>query len=276
MLQTLYRPITAQPFRTGKRYSEVPPCAPLQPFITCYWGSEDVARENAVTNGGLLVIPDTCMDIILEINHTRNTMVCFFSGLQDEAFFSRQLFSSQDMVSRFAIRFHFWAVHLFMDIDLFGARNRNLYAEDSFPEWLPLFDSFYEKTTLTERIAVAERFLLARLDDLRMQPDFMNAIYYLLHTQGTRPVRECCEHTLSSSRRLERLFRRNTGASVKRVSSLIRYQNLWQSMALTPSFDAQDAVLRFGYTDQSHMLREFKRYHGLNPKEALRMAHSIR
>ena len=37
-------------------------------------------------------------------------------------------------------------------------------------------------------------------------------------------------------------------------------------------FDALSAVQKFGYTDQSHLLREFKRYHSMDIHKATMMA----
>ena len=39
-----------------------------------------------------------------------------------------------------------------------------------------------------------------------------------------------------------------------------------------PDFDVLSAVHKFGYTDQSHLLREFKRYHSMDIHKARIMA----
>lgn len=61
---------------------------------------------------------------------------------------------------------------------------------------------------------------------------------------------------------LERLFHEYVGITPKKLSNLIRYQFLWRDSLCEPDFDVLSAVYKFGYTDQSHLLREFKRYHG--------------
>ena len=37
-------------------------------------------------------------------------------------------------------------------------------------------------------------------------------------------------------------------------------------------FSIQEAVSRYDYADQAHLLNEFKRFHGVSPKEAMRIA----
>ncbi len=51
------------------------------------------------------------------------------------------------------------------------------------------------------------------------------------------------------------------------LAGLIRYQCLWRSLLTDPRWDVQDAVARFGFADQAHLLRSFKKYHGLTPDE---------
>ena len=80
----LYRPITAAPLRNDGTYTEIPPCDALKPYIKCFWSSEGPA-DGAGTKGEL-IIPDTCMDIIFEINHTRNRIENRFVGINNKAF----------------------------------------------------------------------------------------------------------------------------------------------------------------------------------------------
>jgi|GEM_PF-5485625 len=71
-LSQKYRPILSTPFgREG--YREIAPCAALSPYIRCFWTERKTARE-------LLVIPDTCMDIIFRIDGTENDG--FFCALE--------------------------------------------------------------------------------------------------------------------------------------------------------------------------------------------------
>jgi AraC-like DNA-binding protein len=67
---------------------------------------------------------------------------------------------------------------------------------------------------------------------------------------------------------MERLFLEHIGISIKKISSLVRYQNVWQDIAYSRVFDIQDLVEKYGYTDQSHLLNEFTKYHGITPKQA--------
>lgn len=77
-------------------------------------------------------------------------------------------------------------------------------------------------------------------------------------------IANLAKESFVSTRQLERLFHEYVGITPKKLSNLIRYQFLWRDILCEPDFDALSAVHKFGYTDQSHLLREFKRYHSMD------------
>lgn len=254
-----YRPITAAPFRRNISYCEIPPCAALRPYIRCFWGT-DGARGGAGDN--TVVIPDTCMDIIF---FGKNGSPCF-CGMDERASTSGDLTASGSV---FGIRFYGWAAVLFCDPDLSRTKNRALPAEEYFGKPIrELRGRILDVPTLRERAALAERTLLEMLNPDRQNADFMNAVNYLLKTSGRAKIPELSRYAAVSERTLERAFRSNTGLSPKTFASLLRYQLLWREILFTPDFRTLDAVEKFGYTDQAHLLNDFKKRHGMTPREA--------
>ena len=67
---------------------------------------------------------------------------------------------------------------------------------------------------------------------------------------------------------LQRVFQENMGVSPKTFASLVRYQNLWQDILTVPCRQIMDEVCLLQYTDQAHLMREFKRYHGMTIPQA--------
>ena len=75
-LSKIYRPITANPFRNNKMYTEISPCPALAPYICCYWGtSESISTSEYYQLKNDLVIPDICMDIIINTNIELNEII---------------------------------------------------------------------------------------------------------------------------------------------------------------------------------------------------------
>ncbi|HEX3075846.1 MAG TPA: hypothetical protein VHQ24_03135 [Lachnospiraceae bacterium] len=60
--------------------------------------------------------------------------------------------------------------------------------------------------------------------------------------------------------------------SIKKVSNLVRYQYLWQDIALAKIDSMQVAVDKYHYVDQSYLLNDFKKFHTMTPREALTIA----
>lgn len=66
---------------------------------------------------------------------------------------------------------------------------------------------------------------------------------------------------------MERLFHEYIGMTPKKLSNLVRYQCLWRDIVSQSHFNILDAVYKYGYTDSSHLKREFKRYHSMSIRD---------
>ena len=110
----VYRPLTATPLKRNISYSELTPCKELHPYIRCYWGTESpmIRSENDATME--LVIPDTCVDIIYDIDYTNNTVTGGFCGINDCSFLTDNNETIGHMISTFAILCFFCASFIFL------------------------------------------------------------------------------------------------------------------------------------------------------------------
>lgn len=269
---TTYKPLTAEPFKSCPEYMEILPCPALRPYIRCFWGSKGTVRskpEETPRKG--LVIPDTCMDIILDINFTGGCYGSFFCGINDLPFISCGE-NSNSLTATFAIRFYAWSVILFTGEDMSSALN---CAEDTERYFSGFKRELEERlvycSDIYTRTQAAEKYLLERLDTSKLDPGLMNAVDYIIRSNGNIRVPDICGYTAVSLRTLERLFVRNTGAAPKKLVSMIRCQLLWQDI-LRDGFDVQDAVLKYGYTDQPHLLRDFRRFCTMTPSQLKKYA----
>lgn len=263
-LSTLYHPITSTPFRRDRGYSEAPPSAALRPYVRCFWRQLPRRIEGEAAT---LVIPDTCMDLIFHIG--ASGMSQRFCAINDRSFLSEPV----PQTDTFGIRFYPWAAAFFTEDTLLGSRNGLFDAEWHFPALTRALTRMLRETDgFPARCERAEALLLESMRPHEPSPVFLNAIYETLRGEGRPRTEELARNVHVSVRQLERLFNAYTGVSPKRLGSLVRYQCLWREAALDGRFDVQDAVERFGFTDQSHLLRQFKTYHSLSLKEAIVLA----
>lgn len=244
-----FKPILSTPFgREG--YRETVPSGALAPYVRCFWSS-------AGSCSSTLVIPDTCMDIIFRISGED-----FFCALDDGSYYSA---ADGEL---FGVRFYAWTAGLFAERDFSGSKNKVFQTEEFFngikSELLPYLQ---HAKSFHERAGYAEKVLIKRLDKIRVNCDLMNAVDLMIGSSGRSSVADICGYTAVSARQLERIFNRCIGVSPKEFSELVRYQLLWREI-VSEKFDVLDAVERFGFFDQPHLLREFKKRHLMTPSQA--------
>lgn len=268
-LYKLYHPVTAAPFQADGSYREVLPCEALRPYVRCFWGTDDYKMQSSrKTSDARLIIPDTCMDVIFTINTAGGIIRGSFYGIDDSPYQTDGRDKEKEAASIFAIRFYAWSAVLFAEEDMKNVCNLSFEAGQYFSKLqAQLTPLLRVDKTLEERAAAAEPVLLKHMRAERENAGLMNAVYEMLIHRGSIKAADIARGLHVSLRQLERSCKENTGVSPKKLSSLIRYQYLWND-ALHRPFDVMDAVERYGYTDQAHLIREFKRYHSMTPRQA--------
>lgn len=250
---TMYRPLTSVPFRKTPSFAEIPPCPALSGTVCCFWGGEgNPCIEEA--------IPDSCVDIIYRIRRDDGRIDGGFAGTSDCPVPTHSPFGEAGY-STFAIRFFSWSAYLFSDDTLSGTLNSY---SDPYQRFSRLDRRLREiiraSSSFPERIAMAERLLLAMMDENKRNRRFDRAISLLLDKPIT--ITGLASECAMSTRQLERMFDSCSGISPKNLSSVIRFQRVWQDLILKRDFDPADTALRYGYADQPHMLREFRKHMG--------------
>lgn len=259
----LYRPITSTPYLKSSDYCEISPCYALAPYVCCFWGSK--YSNNLNKNAARLVIPDTCMDIIIRIDHSNNNCTASFCALDDRTY---QSSIRESKVSIFGIRFYGWCAMLFTSESFRNTKNKAYSADDFFRGMTAeLIDTVLRFDTLTERAGEAEKILLRRLSTGRFNSDLMNVINDMITFQCRMKISDIARRNVISERRMQRLFEENVGVTPKTFSDIIRYQLVWQEVA-KGSANILDMVEKYGYTDQAHLLNDFRKRHGMTPKQA--------
>lgn len=296
MNNTAYMPLTATPYKHNETYTERPPGnSDLAKYVRCYWGSEKPYLQKEEHTISSMVIPDTCVDIIYNIDYTANTIEGGFCGINDASFCNSADRKCGHFISTFAIRFYAWGAYAFSEDSLRETLNGYYDVQSRFM-WLDriLRQQLLEKHSLAERAAIADTALLNRLfttgqafaangvltdggravlAEGRQNSVIDCAVSQILLHRGNVSASQLAGECFISSRQLERLFHEYIGITPKKMCNLVRYQCLWGEVFSNPGFHIADAVYRYGYTDQSHLMREFKRYHTMDIRQARKHAY---
>lgn len=86
----------------------------------------------------------------------------------------------------------------------------------------------------------------------------------IVNTKGCVNVASLAEETNYSECYIRRLFKAQYGISPKQFSQFVRFQHLLEELKYTTSYDV--AALDCGYYDESHMIKEFKKYTRVTPE----------
>lgn len=270
-MHRLYKALTAQPFYSTDGYREIPACVALKPYIRCFWGTEH-PKVDQMQDHTTLVVPDTCADLIFSANYTLNTFSASFCGLQDHAFETIPQVHGH-CIATFAIRFYPWALHCFASDSLVITRNACLPGEMLFKPLInPIIRRMEDGWHLAGLIACTEQLLLSLFGKRAHTTLLLNAMHDALCHPGRLSVPEIACNSSVSTRQLERIFVQYTGIPPKSMQTLLRYQQVLEEAIFSPRFDVQDMVYKYGYTDQSHLLHEFRRYHTMTPSESRQFA----
>ncbi|MBD5543268.1 MAG: AraC family transcriptional regulator [Lachnospiraceae bacterium] len=269
-----YFPLTATPFKQNKEYKELAPSTPeLSKYIRCFWGSEKPYTKTAKAAAGSIVIPDTCVDIIYQMDYTENTIVSRFCGMNDTSFLAQDESVLGHLISTFAIRFYGWEAYVFSEDSMRDTLN-GFYDVPSRFRWLDieLKAQLWEADTLLKRVKLVEDLFCKYIDrhmfQLRENNVFESAIANMLSHKGTLSIARLAKDSFVSSRHLERIFNEYIGVTPKKLSNLVRYQLLWDDVLRDGDMNISDMAYKYGYADQAHLMREFRRYHAMDIRKA--------
>jgi len=120
--------------------------------------------------------------------------------------------------------------------------------------------SFGARKSVLER-ALLERSAALEDSDARLAEAASNAIE---DRRGRIRVAELARRLGCGERRLLRVFRHHVGVAPKTFAGIVRFRAAWAELSRG---ELQAGVaLRRGYSDQAHLLRDFRRYSGTRPR----------
>ncbi len=178
----------------------------------------------------------------------------------------------------FGIRFYAWQASRFSDEPLSGTANGFFDLHAYFAAFGKMLrNRFSPRMDLADFTHTSEEILFSLLarpvQKVSVQNQLvLDAVVQMIRTHGSEELSALLKDIHAGELQLERLFARTLSLSPKKLSSLVRYQSLWQDVCRNGAFDVQDAVFAYGYFDQAHLLNDFKKFHGMSLCAARRTA----
>lgn len=214
--------------------------------IIFYFGSACSILNN---NGGLQLLPSP-----------------FIMGLLNQP----AIFYTKNRLEIIGVRCFPWTV-----FDLLGLPSNKdgvRMFEHPIAQLQSTLDKLIDAGKIEEAMAEIKQYFLNAKSAVTTDKTLFKAGSAMRKANGTMPVSQVAAAAHATVRTLERKFKQSSGYTVKDVSGLIRFEQARNQLWLNPDSNIAGLAYDLGYTDQSHLSREFKRYSGTTPASFVRKA----
>lgn len=246
-------------------HQEFEPPEELRDIIKCFWHDR---RESGDKPSPFKVQPDGYTEITFHFGSLCNMaqngrLQQLPSPLMIGLLNQPVVFHTQNRLEIIGIRCFPWTV-----FDLLGLPSRK-EAIHLFAHPIARLQPELEKHIEAGRIGDALNRLQAYFLDARSHIPVNSMLYKaglaMRKANGTMPVSQVAEAAHATVRTLERNFKQSSGHTVKDVLALMRFEQVRNQLWMDSDVNLAGLAHELGYTDQSHLSREFKRYSGTTP-----------
>lgn len=225
-------------------YHEIEPSASLSPFIKCFW-----EYENTEQNIQHTIFPNGCFELFM-IFYRRRLVSVFLSGIRTEPF---EVEVPQE-VTVSALRFKLAASEYIFCREIGSLLNRTSPLDLNY--W-NLKES--EHLSFEERTRTLSNSITEMINKQQPDPEKMCLLETIYTPDLT--VKMVSERMNWDRRKINRYFNQQYGISLKTFLNIIRLRTSFEAIKegnLYPDLN---------YYDQSHYIKEIKKYTGKSPKQ---------
>ncbi|HEY4198569.1 MAG TPA: helix-turn-helix domain-containing protein [Mucilaginibacter sp.] len=254
------------------QHQEFEPPEELRDTIVCFWYNN---RDFGETGSDFEVQPDGYAEIIFHFGSGCSISTHeglqplpspFMMGLLNQP----AIFYAKNRLEIIGIRCFPWTV-----FDLLGLQSGKdgvRVFEHPIAQLQPKLNKSIQAGRIDEALALVKQYFLNARSGIATSSLLFKAGVAMREANGTMPVSQVAAAAHATVRTLERNFKQSSGYSVKDVSALIRFEQVRNHLWLYPDTNLAGLAHELGYTDQSHLSREFKRYSGTTPAAFARKA----
>ncbi|SEW45139.1 helix-turn-helix domain-containing protein [Chitinophaga arvensicola] len=244
----------------------------LQDTIKCFWYHK---RDFGKQPSDFEILPDGYAEIIFyfggtcSISHQEQLQPLpspFMMGLLNRPV----VLKATNVLEVIGVRCFPWTV-----FDLLGlpsGKNSVHMFEHPIARLQSTLSQLIKAGNIDEALTILKQYFLEARSQVGMDSMLFKAGVAMRKANGTMPVSGVAAAAHATVRTLERKFKHSSGYTVKDVSALIRFEQVRNHLWLHPDTNIAGLAHELGYTDQSHLSKEFKRYCGTTPAAFARKA----
>lgn len=225
------------------------PSFKLEAYIDAYWSIKNISNYKV----SIPIVPDGCMDIIYQ----NNRLLCI--GVMSEAIFVE----AKPLDHSFGIRFKPAVLAQLLNIKANDFKDKKIALEKIS---LSLFNLLnFQEEDERVKVTILNKIFEKLFKDISLNRKIIKAIEFIFLNKGDITIKQLEESMKLSSRQIERLFKNYVGYSPKKFCNIIRFFTLFNELIKTKRDNLSFKAYDYGYCDQSHLNKEFKKFSNFTP-----------
>ncbi len=248
----------------------------LDKYIESIFHFKDFIPEHSIER----VVPTGHLFIIFELdgferhtfnNDTLKPNATFFkvwiSGMHKN-YLSISAHQNSEM---FVIQFKPFGSYPFFPFPIQELNDKVVDAETVFGnEILQLREDVLNKNTSEEKFICAENWLLNKFNQDKIPSSELINILEKVQTESESNYSQIIENYSKTQKHLIDQFKKYFGLTPKVFHRISRFNAILQLINNKQTVSWSQIVFQFGYSDQSHFIKEFKEFSGFNPQEFIK------
>lgn len=244
-------------------YQKIIPINPLQDYIHYFWTLEDLGDKT------YKIIPDGLPGLIFQeeanvfLDKEKQTLPQMFLYGQTTNH------SEQKAIGNFrsiGVYFQPTALRTIFNIDASELTNQHTSIDCVTND--PILEELINANSIHDKIEIISRFFLKRIRQVKHHDKKADFATTLL--QNGNALKDIQKEMNLSERSLERLFKQYVGLSPQVYSRIVRFQSGLHVLRQNNFDKLTDVAYHHDYFDQSHYIRDFKAFTGVNPRQFIR------
>lgn len=253
LLRAAYHPLQPGYSRGGKQYLE------LDYTEDCKLGKymSEIFEVQCPKSDIINIIPDGCNDILITYNGEE--VISWLSP----SISAPSKFNFGELKWIFGIRFLPGATYAIFHDNLEYDVQRAIDMKHLFRDFKLVEDAFSKARSFVKRLEVIGEYLEKKI---KVRNGIEEILYYcvgqLIDTNGLISIEALSDKTGYGVRYIRELFSKHIGHSPKELANIIRMQKTLMYMWDKPQANLGETAFKYGFADQSHMNREFRKFLG--------------
>ncbi len=178
--------------------------------------------------------------------------------------------STHQHSEEFVIQFKAFGAHPFLHLPMYQLADKVVSGDEILNgELFDLREELLSASSSSDKFAVADFWLHSRFNEALAAPQSIVDVIERLQAEPASKLKEVISSYSGTHKHLISQFKKFVGIPPKHFQRILRFNDVFIQMQTDQFLSWSDIANSCGYSDQSHFIREFKKFSGFNPESYL-------